>query len=180
MTPNLMKHLTPHAKTGGLLLLALSLSACQTFDKKTACAPLPASSKPPVVMQTPVATPNEAAPISSKPTKPIKTIKRHTINDMKGVYAAILPCADCLGIETLLTLNGDGQYILHETYENLEKSAFDSYGRWVIAGGQIIVLIPAEVGQTAYQFAIDSPHHLSMLGMGGEHRNDERYVLKRR
>lgn len=173
-----MKQSAMQLKAFTLIALAWLLSACQTTNKQTACEPV----KQAPVLTTPavVAKPVETTAPKPKPTAPAKPVHRYTMDEVKGVYAAILPCADCLGIETLLTLNGDGQYILHETYENLDKSAFDSYGRWVIAGGQIIVLIPAQAGQTAYQFAIDSKQHISMLGVGGAHPNDARYVLKRR
>lgn len=175
-----MKHQTTLGQIFALLLLALSLSACQNMDKKTACAPMAPKTIKPVAKQPVTVLKTKPVTAPAAMTKQQKPIKRYTMDEVKGVYAAILPCADCLGIETLLTLNGDGQYILHETYENLEQSAFDSFGRWVIAGGQIIVLIPAQTGQTAYQFAIDSKDNISMLGLGGEHPKDERYVLKRR
>lgn len=173
----IMKHDGTSLKAFTLIALAWLLSACQTTGKQIACEPV---KQTPMVTPTVVAKPVETEAPKPKPIAPPKPVHRYTMDEVKGVYAAILPCADCLGIETLLTLNGDGQYILHETYENLDKSAFDSYGRWVIAGGQIIVLIPAQAGQTAYQFAIDSKQHISMLGVGGAHPNDDRYVLKRR
>ncbi|RKS87457.1 NlpE-like protein [Orbus hercynius] len=37
--------------------------------------------------------------------------------DWAGIYQGVLPCADCEGINTTLTLNQDGSFKLQEVYE---------------------------------------------------------------
>lgn len=44
-----------------------------------------------------------------------------------GVYEGTLPCADCEGIETTLTLNADNTYQLHSNY--IKKESFDETGK---------------------------------------------------
>ena len=41
--------------------------------------------------------------------------------DWAGVYEGLLPCADCEGIQTKLTLNDDGAYTLEEHYVKNNK-----------------------------------------------------------
>ena|SRR5690554_8196743 len=36
--------------------------------------------------------------------------------DWQGTYSGVLPCADCSGMETQLTLNEDHTYVLTDTY----------------------------------------------------------------
>ncbi|WP_072023207.1 envelope stress response activation lipoprotein NlpE [Photorhabdus australis] len=54
-------------------------------------------------------------------------------------FKGILPCADCSGIDTTLLLDGDGGYILEQTYlgtRDGEQSFFES-GQWVKEGEKI-------------------------------------------
>ena len=48
-----------------------------------------------------------------------------------GAYQGTLPCADCAGISTELTLNGDQTFALKETYLKDSKTlATSATGRW--------------------------------------------------
>jgi heat shock protein HslJ len=47
--------------------------------------------------------------------------------DWSGTYTGVLPCADCSGIETRLSLYKDGNYILIQKYQGKEGS-FESKG----------------------------------------------------
>ncbi|OCQ50702.1 Lipoprotein NlpE precursor [Photorhabdus australis subsp. thailandensis] len=54
-------------------------------------------------------------------------------------FKGILPCADCSGIDTTLLLDGDGSYILEQTYlgtRDGEQPFFES-GQWVKEGEKI-------------------------------------------
>lgn len=53
------------------------------------------------------------------PDKPIAKTDKHNSMialDWNGVYKGTIPCADCEGIETILTLNTDLTYILFTNY----------------------------------------------------------------
>ena len=47
-----------------------------------------------------------------------------------ATYAGELPCADCAGIETLLTLNRDGLAVLTSHYLTDEPNLFIERGTW--------------------------------------------------
>lgn len=48
--------------------------------------------------------------------------------DWNGTYEGVIPCADCPGIETKLTLNGDKTYELSVLYQDREKQPTISKG----------------------------------------------------
>lgn len=45
------------------------------------------------------------------------------------IYSGTLPCADCIGIKTILTLHGDKTYTLQSIYIN-KGSPFTEKGTW--------------------------------------------------
>lgn len=63
--------------------------------------------------------------------------------DWAGTYGGLVPCADCVGIDTRLTLASDGRYRLRLRYQGRSDSAFvtageftwDSAGRSITLGG---------------------------------------------
>ena len=50
--------------------------------------------------------------------------------DWMGEYTGIQPCGDCSGIETSLTLNKNGTFILNETYQGKEAKPFVNEGKF--------------------------------------------------
>ena len=61
--------------------------------------------------------------------------------DWNGTYQAILPCADCEGINTLLTLNDDLTFIKNSKYLGKDDSIFEDKGSFSWdETGQIITL----------------------------------------
>jgi heat shock protein HslJ len=59
--------------------------------------------------------------------------------DWTGTYKGVLPCADCPGIETVVTLNADGTYTSTSRYLGKSDQSFDQQGRfqWDSGGGTI-------------------------------------------
>lgn len=80
------------AGLGGVLVLALALTLA-------GCAPAKDESPP-------AASPS-LAPVESRVSGPLGS---------PVTFAGTLPCADCAGIETTLTLRADGVYVLRERY----------------------------------------------------------------
>ncbi len=80
--------------------------------------------------------------------------------DWNGTYKSILPCADCVGIETQITLNHDLTYIKTEKYLGRSDSLFTSQGhfKWNDAGSKISLVDNAskqyQVGENKL-FALD-------------------------
>lgn|SRR5690606_4834085 len=48
--------------------------------------------------------------------------------DYLGTYKGVLPCADCEGIETIITLNKDETYTQKSKYLGKEKNTFEELG----------------------------------------------------
>jgi heat shock protein HslJ len=59
--------------------------------------------------------------------------------DWDGVYRGVVPCADCEGIATTITLRRDGSYHLEAVYQGRSMAAFDQQGKfgWDPTGGVI-------------------------------------------
>ncbi|TXX75753.1 lipoporotein NlpE [Vibrio cholerae] len=100
--------------------------------------------------------------------------------DWAGIYQGTLPCADCGGIETELTLNADGTYALTEKYLDKEGEPFASQGTFVWnEAGNIVTLQTGD--QTGRQFMVgeNTLSHLDMEGKVIEGELAEFYVLSK-
>ncbi|AXY03440.1 copper resistance protein NlpE [Vibrio alfacsensis] len=85
--------------------------------------------------------------------------------DWNGTYQGLLPCADCEGIETTLTLNTDGSYTLKQVYKGKEDGEFSSNGQftWNTAGSTITL-----VDESAPNQYFVGENILMKLDMNGE------------
>jgi len=85
--------------------------------------------------------------------------------DWNGTYVGILPCADCEGIETEVTLNHDGSYSVSQTYLGKENGHFESQGQlsWNEKGS--IITLENETGANQY---FVGENILFKLDMNGE------------
>ncbi len=59
--------------------------------------------------------------------------------DYHGVYEGTLPCADCEGIKTQLTINDDSTFVLVSNYLGREDAGFEEKGTYFIENGEILV-----------------------------------------
>lgn len=77
-------------------------------------------------------------PASPPATVPAGDSSRTSL-DWAGTYAGTLPCADCEGIRTTLTLTQAGSYTLTETYQGKDGKPFVTRGKfvWDDAGAMI-------------------------------------------
>ncbi|MDR1056347.1 MAG: copper resistance protein NlpE [Prevotellaceae bacterium] len=69
--------------------------------------------------------------------------------DYKGIYKGVLPCADCSGIETTLTLN-DNDYIMVMKYLSKEEYVYTEKGTYKWKNGNTIILQGDDDGPTQY------------------------------
>lgn len=79
--------------------------------------------------------------------------KAHTANtalDWNGTYVGVLPCADCDGIETHITLNHDGSYTATQTYLGKEDGYFESQGQFHWNDEGNTVTLESEDGTNQY------------------------------
>lgn len=78
-------------------------------------------------------------------TTETRTTDMHTSEtslDWAGTYTGVMPCADCEGIETVLTLNQDDTYTLEMTYlgKNVDPFAEKGTFKWSDDGGKITLV----------------------------------------
>ena len=61
--------------------------------------------------------------------------------DWDGTYEGELPCADCDGIKTVMTINQDNTYVLKETYVGKNATPYETKGtfKWDDKGQNIIL-----------------------------------------
>lgn len=95
-------------------LSALGLMACQQQPHEKT----PQSVSPATAAANPIT--------SQKVPDPAHTAENSL--DWHGVYQGVLPCADCSGIQTTLTLNSDKSYRLEEKYLDRDTKPFVSVG----------------------------------------------------
>jgi len=85
--------------------------------------------------------------------------------DWAGVYKGVLPCADCEGIETSLTLNMDNGYQLSTTYLGKDATSFKQQGRFEWdAKGSVIRLLNQKDGPALYKVGENQLFQLDMEG----------------
>lgn len=98
--------------------------------------------------------------------------------DWDGIYHGIIPCADCEGIKTQLTLNKDLSYILQTQYLGRKDSIFAETGKfgWAENGGSIIL---ENNNKQKYLVAEDRIFHLDDKGNRISGDLADKYVLNK-
>jgi uncharacterized lipoprotein NlpE involved in copper resistance len=100
-------------------------------------------------------------------------------NNITGNYHGMIPCADCRGINYILSLNEDSTYILSMEYigKPEERNLFTSSGYWTIESKNVKLLNKAD-GNYLFQIK-DST--LLMLDMNGNiMKNPDKFILKKK
>ncbi|MEL4427801.1 copper resistance protein NlpE [Shewanella indica] len=104
--------------------MALGLAACQDQESQS-----PGTNGP---AETATAPAEQTAQI------PMGDTSQNSL-DWDGSYKGLLPCADCSGIETTLTLKEDNSYRLQQVYQGKDESIFSETGKftWDGSGSKI-------------------------------------------
>ncbi|MCL2887765.1 MAG: copper resistance protein NlpE N-terminal domain-containing protein [Elusimicrobia bacterium] len=114
-----------------------------------------------------------ACSTATKTTQPIN-------NEYTGTFAGVVPCADCAGINTELTLNPDSTYQLRETYLKDAPQTFSSKGKWMQSDDQSVTLKDSKT-KTKNYYAFNGKDELKKLDMQGKPiDSDFNYTLKRK
>lgn len=118
----------------------LALAACQGRESPYGTAP-----------QNPAASP-APAPVAQ---------------NLVGTFADTLPCADCPGILTELTLNADSTYVLRETYlgKNNNQPLENRRSQWRVRG-QVLTL-PPNGDNPVRRYLVAGPNQLRLLDRDG-------------
>lgn len=101
--------------------------------------------------------------------------------DYAGVYEGVLPCADCEGIKTKLTLNKDNTYLLQTAYQKDGKEQapqeYKGSFSWNEAGTTVL-LAGIENFNSQYLVAEGQIFVLDMNGEKIESTLADHYILK--
>lgn len=93
------------------------------------------------------------APVVDATEAVLSAIDQHNANnslDWDGVYFGTLPCADCEGIETKITLSNDGSYSVNQTYLGRVEGFFESRGQFSWNDSGNIITLENESGANQY------------------------------
>jgi len=85
--------------------------------------------------------------------------------DWAGRYAAVLPCADCEGIDTVVTLRMDGTFTRQSRYLGKSDRVFTDTGsfEWD-ASGSAVTLLTKQGAAQAYKVGENQLIHLDQSG----------------
>jgi uncharacterized lipoprotein NlpE involved in copper resistance len=100
------------------------------------------------------------------------------------IYSAILPCDNCKGIETSVTLRSDSTYSLHTLYIGRKSTGpgsneFSDTGRWMLHGNDMVHLAGLKNRPSMYLKTDSSLIQLDAKGERITGKLADRYVLKR-
>lgn len=101
--------------------------------------------------------------------------------DWQGTYSGILPCADCEGISTELSINDDLKYTLISHYLGKDKALSDTLtGDFSFEGNRIrLGGIKESEGSSLYKIEENRIRHLDMEGNVIEGDLAEHYILNK-
>ena len=99
--------------------------------------------------------------------------------DWPGTYDAVVPCADCPGIKTSLTLNNDKTFSITEEYID-RKSKFDDKGsfEWDATGS--VITLKGKTAKYKYKVGENMLIQLDMDGKEIDGPNKDLYVFKKK
>lgn len=148
-----------------LLVLActatFALAACRQDTPAAPADPATEAATDAAVESAPAAT---ATLVATGPANPDSDFDQR---GFAGIFAGVLPCADCPGIDTTLQLDADGSYVLTETYQESGVAPRTSEGTWSAeADGGQIRLDPGSKSEQDRLYAI-SGDDIVQLGAGG-------------
>lgn len=121
---------------------------------------------------------------NQKPNKNLeaKPDNSQTSLDWPGVYRGVLPCADCEGIETEITLNADLTYVVSSIYLGKNNEAFKENGNfiWDEAGAKIMLKnVDPKAATNQYLVGENMLFKLDINGNRIEGDLKEKYQLKK-
>lgn len=90
------------------------------------------------------------------------------VKGFAGTFSGTLPCADCPGIDTTVTLKPDGTYAVHEVYQG-KPGSFDGDGTWTAEeNGKRVRLDPISKSEQDRVFVVKSNDEIESLDAEGK------------
>jgi heat shock protein HslJ len=127
--------------------------------------------------QDPAAGESTAEPAMSAAPVPDAHNSQNSL-DWNGTYKGVVPCADCEGIETVITLMKDGEFRRRMTYLGKEETGRTDTGSfaWDETGSKV-TLTPEEGEPQSYQVGENALFHLDREGNRITGDLAEKYIL---
>lgn len=125
--------------------------------------------------------PEQTATPMSEDVIPLGDTSRTSV-DWNGTYFGFLPCADCEGILTELTLNPEGTYRMKRVYWGKDQQVFESEGsfQWDESGGKIQLMDSgSKEDMLRFQVGENRLFQLDLSGSKIESDFAERYELSK-
>ena len=83
---------------------------------------------------------------------------------LSGTYEGTLPCADCPGLQTLITFNSDGTFHMEETYLESDVETRITNGKWTLNGD----IITFTAGDYRFEYKLISEKEIRWAPGGEE------------
>ena len=97
----------------------------------------------------------QAVEADSAQAQPEEAAKAEAPKKHVGEFSGKLPCADCPGIETKLTLNEDGSFLLDETYLEKKDGQFNAKGSYEVSQDGAFVTLKEEGNDKPRVFLVE-------------------------
>ena len=143
-----------------VLASTLVIAACKPQAPAEPAAP--AADTAPAASAEPASVATESVPASSAADVPFD------VKGFAGTFSGTLPCADCPGIDTTISLKPDGTYTVHEAYQG-KPDSFDGDGTWTAEeNGKRVRLDPNSKSEQDRLFAVKSSDEIESLDIEGK------------
>ena len=101
-------------------------------------------------------------------------------NDMTGIYTGVLPCADCPGIETTITVHSDNSYEIAQVYTDKDSVPYISSGLIEEGEKENIWVFKSRYHEVFYQNEDSALRMLNLSQKETEGQPEQNYVLKKK
>ena len=103
---------------------------------------------------------------------------RVSLDSIAGTYNDVLPP----NVETTLTLNADGTYLLIQSYNEKQNEQERLKGSFQVLDGNILMLVHPSSGEHTFYKVKDANHIVLIDSFGNEPKNEDRknYTLRKK
>ena len=103
---------------------------------------------------------------------------RVSLDSVAGTYCGMLPP----NVETTLTLNADGTYLLIQAYNEKQNEQEKLRGTFQVLDGNILMLVHPSSGDNKFYKVRDANHIVLIDSFGNEPQKEDKknYILKRK
>lgn len=124
---------------------------------------------PPAVEAAPADATKSAVLSEIDHNSPASASPAFDVKAFAGLYAGILPCADCPGIDTSIAFTPEGGYSMSETYQEEGGGSFVTKGTWTLReDGKTLLLDPEDKEERDRWYEIVSASELRALDRDGK------------